>query len=1300
VTSSNEHQLLQPLWAAPCPLCDEVTTCPFGCGLHPTTLRCVDCTRSEALIAAHRTCVPTALTLEMCDVTNLDGSSCMLAPALGSMCQKGYYHYSADNTCLPCLQLSAEYVSGAYPTPCPRTLLGTDLYTPCTFPPLPNQSVFAYGTGYAYADCAATTTMVDASALETCAYFQTPKWGQGYCSVVCQPGFATLRAPASPTSLPQCAPCATACAPGYAPPHCPGGPAGLVVAQSPACAPCDPNLLPLNANWSLGCAWTCNSLGFYAPARGASLLACVACTALTACPTGQRWLGCGASSPGACAPCVASSSCIANNNNGSYLRGEVFMRACECTRCTSPSTVSVGQFFVLRNCSGVADLMVQVCSTCIPGVTYAPRACRLYHDTECAPCNNNNSRSSLLLRLSACNATADARYGPCPRGLACNGSATAFVCPSTRVPDNNGSCVCPPATVELGEACVPIACDVTLFADPATGGCSPCIASVNPQAARGRAGRLGFEDGCGCADGFFAQHHRQQQTLECWPCGDLGCVRGVQQQTPSCIGSSATTEPTCACGPGPGMVVVDNRTCEMRCAQGFVMAQPSAPSLTPGLADRFTFARLPAAAAAAADVVFSLDVCDNKNELAVVPFGPAAAAALVLCGSSDSTTTTLWIVVGALAQQQRFDTTVMEFEGKRAQVRIRALIPHRGGADAGVWLLYNYYGLCDPNIDALESRWCSAFDLLYPSFTNNNNNNNAGSLLASTLWGNNFQNNGIAGLLTAAAWGPIEGAEEGALYFIVMGALGQYNITFYDGATPYDQRADDTPRLLGVITTTACAAAAAVGVKAMAYAMDGLYFSAQSPEPVLWRVVADYHYHLCYCELISVVRSARRLEVLPRPGGRLLLQQQDDDEAEWTMLDLWNRIQSPPTAAAPVRLWWRRLHDYYYRGAVVEACPVDTFAVLSSSSSCQPMQCVRPAPCGPLSMRAVGAETCGCEPGYYRDDNGCAACPSRAYFCPGGSAPPSPCPDNAVTAAAATRASDCRCGAGYLEFEGVCLRCPTSLLCPFNGTRAPLPCFGGGYTLTDGTISPLACLCPPRTHGIRCRPCDAGMDCSAPATPVRAYTALLVEGPSGASLVLAAPAMLDACLSQQQPPEDYYWFQSGLITTTWLVVLPGGAAAAIAGLRACLEPKWVTLTVVGVLDDGVPMLNLMAARSCGGEHWYWDPSLQACGCVPGYYAFFDAQQPRCIPCPNGTARAEGADTCAPCAFPGEEEAPWLGMAACRCIDGYAPRLSGGGCSRGPTAAAEGLPLQQPLLFASVALGTGALCFSLLVLVLF
>jgi hypothetical protein len=434
----------------------------------------------------------------------------------------------------------------------------------------------------------------------------------------------------------------------------------------------------------------------------------------------------------------------------------------------------------------------------------------------------------------------------------------------------------------------------------------------------------------------------------------------------------------------------------------------------------------------------------------------------------------------------------------------------------------------------------------------------------------------------------------------------------------------------------------------------------------------------------------------------------------------------------------------HHRPRAVVPCPIDTFAVVdeeeeggTTTSACQPVQCVRPAPCGPHSVRGLGSNVCGCEPGFYFVplESACRACAtSSSYYCPGGRSPPLPCPEHSIATT-----TGCQCAAGFLEFQGVCLRCPTSLLCPFNGTLSPLPCYGGGYTLGDGSLSPLECLCPARTYGIRCTPCDAGMDCSAPATPVRAFSALSIAGVAG----LGAPGMLEACLASH---DGEYWTLNALgsssssfalsATTTalpwsWLVVVPGGAAATVSLLQdTCLGPRFLSLTIE-VLDDGVPMPNLMMARSCGGEHWYWDPTLQACGCVPGYsFHFFNDNEGGCLPCPNGTVRAEGDPTCGPCPHPGEEEAPWLGMSVCECASGHARDNRTGRCAsvtltdyyygaysfffspqqRGffITNNRENAPVRMwldthhlptYLLLGSVALGTGAMCFSLLVLVL-
>jgi hypothetical protein len=286
-----------------------------------------------------------------------------------------------------------------------------------------------------------------------------------------------------------------------------------------------------------------------------------------------------------------------------------------------------------------------------------------------------------------------------------------------------------------------------------------------------------------------------------------------------------------------------------------------------------------------------------------------------------------------------------------------------------------------------------------------------------------------------------------------------------------------------------------------------------------------------------------------------------------------------------------------------------------------------------------------------------------------------PCPDHATTLArGASRLADCVCLPGFYHFflgsDFVCMPCPTSRWCPAYGTLAPLPCANGGYTLAAGAVTPLSCLCPARTYGLRCLPCDDHVECATSAAPANAI-AVRIEGIGPVD----GEAIVEACLLRQVgTPAAYLLYpsflsssflwaaQQQLLSWSWVALVVGAvdASAVSAALARCAGPAFVQLA--SSLMATTRTLRLTQATSCGGRHWEWSGSQLAssqCACVAGYEEVDvttlagHSYGTQCLPCLNGTVRARRAPGgCTPCLLAHNEEAPFLGMAACVCVRGY------------------------------------------------
>jgi hypothetical protein len=386
---------------------------------------------------------------------------------------------------------------------------------------------------------------------------------------------------------------------------------------------------------------------------------------------------------------------------------------------------------------------------------------------------------------------------------------------------------------------------------------------------------------------------------------------------------------------------------------------------------------------------------------------------------------------------------------------------------------------------------------------------------------------------------------------------------------------------------------------------------------------------------------------------------------------------------------------------------------------CAPLACLRARPCGSNSLRGLGEAACGCEAGYARatiaaavgeqaggETVGCLPCDKAAsasplllplllprpettsFFCVGGGAPPQRCQPHSATAASSAAASptaptmivmmsgaasraDCLCDAGYFLFQDTCIRCPVSLWCPFNGTVAPVACHGGGLTWYDGASSPVDCVCPPRTYGLRCTPCTNAMECTRSMQATVTSIALRGWGPVGGG------GIVEACLLSVLGDADRFLMYSVLgvsrsaemepllllqgqpsstLAWSWIVLVRDfNPEMVMAGVEACAGGYFGGLRLEALTRPATRRIQV--GSSCGGRHWEWNGDLYAegCICVAGYEEINTVLFGRhCIPCPNGTFRARyDAGRCTPCRPELFEVGAYLGQSECACQQGYA-----------------------------------------------
>jgi hypothetical protein len=1265
---------LRDFWAVNCSYC---APCTYGqcygreCVNGGTDVGCYGCDTGGALRRAYRTFRPT----QLATCKDLTGQT---------MCLKGYYDASGtasaapDVPCVPCL--SANLVEscrdGFHPSRCATS--DATACVPCTYPPLEDGQ--AYGSGTLYEDCDALLD-VNTVDISDCAFFQTPKWEAGYCAVHCVSGYA-------PRSTGGCARCQTECAAGSYPPTCPGGPGAPI--NGDECVTCDPAGLPDDAFWladraDLHCGWACRQ-GFYA--LNGRCVACELTMGVCDADAHSYWLGCGVNSPGECRSC-ASVNC---QEHITFRVGRPYENACRCQRC---GTATYGVTYVVATCTPRSDMVLGACSaeaSCTTG-KYQSEPCTLWSDRTCALCTPPVLGKRLL---APCNASHDAQYGACPPGMGCDGSATPFACVWPRTASADGRCVCLPARAEPD--CAPMPCDAGYFPDNRTGSCMSCApymwdAGLTPQS---RSGVLMGPEACGCPRGYLQTWRGAR--FDCWPCGDLGCVPDVEQQT-ACRGFDAT-DPTCECAIGPGMRRLPSNAsttpCAMACAEGFAEKTALVPSLyygdqgflsaaTAHYAARLTPGEPPCPssaqqqqqqAALLGQGQFVLWLLCGGQRMRLVTVPPFASNATLIITEKEARVTTLSA------------EAVLSIEGISANVQpldVMRAGPATFDGEEGLWawLFFRFWGMCDA--DLVEQgplgatvRWCVAVDLV----TAERCPQGACLFRGSNRWGKTFP------LGVVGEGGALAVSDDGATLFLWRPSIGlhRYGVVLYAGETPYEARADDP--------LIAMDAGPKEGVRSMAHHMGTLYLllerttTTTTGEVRALRLLGDdassvvvaaqappsmpFHDDVRLRGWMRLTLSSPRagLYVWDAPNGALsspFFLHDEDDVPLWFAVARLPR-SSPSSSTVTTGLIGLNATHLLLKAGVRE-CPWDTFASSASNGACVRMPCTRAAMCDAAhGVRAHGNTSCECAAGFHlASADTCAPC-APPYFCVGGSAAPTPCPSgSAVTLEAGARSSaDCVCVPGTFRMGAQqCLECPNSMWCPVHGTLAPVECVGRGWTIAYGAQTPLECRCPSRTYGLACTPCAAHMDCT---TVNRTLVSALRVTASGG---LDGEARLVACIgleavhysllgvaltTLQRAASPSSTLNDELLWWDWAVVLPAYARGAAV---ACLASNFVHVDASAMAAD--VLLPVGVAGSCGGRHMEWTDA--GCACVAGYEAvnLGGVGGVQCLPCLNGTFRAPSSGSgCMPCPHP-SLHAPFLGMTACVCLPDYDADRTTGSC---------------------------------------
>jgi len=940
------------------------------------------------------------------------------------VCAQGYQ----GNPCSPCSATIPDCAYGYYYERCPSSGC-----LPCTNP-IPNHTSQSYGP-QAPLRPACGATYEDGA----CTPFLSPAWDHEYaCLIYCNIGYANVE-PNPQAPVPDCRPCSTVCGLGFACPY--------VSVSYRQCVPCSAlnqgQELPSHAVWGEDCTWEC-APGFYNP-PGTAI--CTACRLDQQCidPL-MRFMACSGESPGRC---VEVSPCV---QGATFLHYQVFSSQAICRPCTSP-TLDVT--YVVHECTALEDTRLANCRTNCGEGTYRVGNCTLTQDTQCAPCTAGQPGQLLL---HACSPNADAEWGPCPQGFACNGSQFPVDCAPPTIA-HEGVCVCPAAMRPSPGGCEPLSCAQGWYPNASLDACSPC----GDELAITLPGVVG-PAACSCPPDFFGQP--QAALITCWPCGDLVCDPLLQVQSP-CSGRSQQ-EPTCECLLPPGAQVVDHDQCQLQCAPGFEGTDPSALLLSTGAPPEETTLTLPEALYDVTIIGPDSLITQHQMQMGVVWDGHThllAVENLLIQGVRERLTSHLSIC--ADAQAYRF-WVGFTFETKQCALQQSAAALNCSTVEL---LELRLDGSCTSR--RLPCVWADPNDCTaLPRCV---------TLLASGIWGNLMQAGFVSDGIKTLAMDPQSGS---VLYLLLAnGQVSAYPVFYYVASTPAKDRFDDS--LVGVWD----------GIQGRALAVVGgnLYAAGRRKGTAQFFVPPD------------------DAQALYAAGDHLL------GVDGHTLVDIWNGIPLSSTVWTRYGYGrWARFNTTHLVVAPGTPCPLDTMG-----PNCLPMPCARLRDfCGNATVRLRGSNRCVCMPGHYRVTSGCVPCQPNTY-CSGQSDTPIACPSNALSPAGSTEASQCVCRPGFYFFqEAVCLQCPVGFWC-LGGRVLPIPCMPYASTLGAGSASPLDCRCNARTHGLRCIPCvDTELCIPLPTQPQWLALKLTGWGPQNSSLALqtCAGSLLVAYYDIPAPP--------------------------------------------------------------------------------------------------------------------------------------------------------------------------------------
>jgi len=832
-----------------------------------------------------------------------------------------------------------------------------------------------------------------------CAPYLTPAWDTYACMVYCKPGFISRGG--------VCKACSDVCPLGFT---CPGVIGGLPVFD---CVACSSLLhLPGHAEWmDFECTWAC-SPGYYL--READNV-CLACPSGQQCfDPSQRYMGCFGSSPGQCLDVTVT--CQAGI---SYLAYEVYSASGVCLPCTQSEPNAT---FVSVVCTAISDAVLRPCTSPCPPQHFAVQGCNATADTQCRPCSPPPSPQGLRL-VQPCGGSRDAVYGLCSAGMSCDPSSQDEVpCAAPRLA-KNGICVCPPATE--GALCLPIRCRQGWYPNASIDNCSSCGDDQRMQTVPNVMG----VDACACPGGYFAQ--RFADHIVCWPCGDLMCTPGLQQQTPQVCSGQEAFEPSCQCRVPHGAVVLDETLCTFACDETYY-DQAAQANMTPALWPQRFVDREP--------VPMAFFAATEVTELALV--GPSTVATVV--NGVD-----LWI--HHLGSPSLHVNNTLFIQGDRLALVSMTLC--KDAVEHQFWVGLLYETQYCAYTEALDL--CSTVELVLLSPCG------GGTGLCPSLlynWGKDMQAGFHTGRILRMT------LMDQTLYMLLSTHQVYAYHVYYHTLTSSPSTWMDDP--IYNITGPLPPSTLLVGVGGT------LYAPGFSMGPAA---------HLFTPPLSTTFLGAAGDHIL-LVGPRL-------------QVDIWNGFQAGLEDPWSQNWVWGYNAWASFNGTHVALAQQPLLPPLDTTVTGEPMQCLRlRGACGFASIRIPGTTLCVCIAGYYKTDGlVCSICPAN-YYCSGKDDAPVACTPHASSKVGSSDVSQCACIPGFYPFQATCIACPPGYWC-YGGAVLPIQCMPLSTTYGPASTTPLDCYCLDRTHGLTCQPCDISEYCNLlPAASQPTWVALEIRG--------------------------------------------------------------------------------------------------------------------------------------------------------------------------------------------------------------